>query len=303
MSEVDTIKSIKHNLRTIKQQSVVNDKDNYLIVDNKVIKYKTKNKQVTQISKRLLNDMKNIEQEHRELLRENSNQSLNKSRHNSYCEGVLTFSDSIKNKDIDKVVELGIKTINDIVKELDTKLHYITLHLDEKGLPHFHYYMNGFNSLGKSISIKQKKNRGKSLQDIGSSYFQSMGFERGISKEQTNRKYLTTKEYKEYKDNKKEIEQLKKDNQMLILDNQQLEEQYKQVLNLLSETHNEISNDINQIVNDLYTLKETSNISTFLKKVKRYCNNPSKLEKLVDKYQKSLDKQLEKKNINNNNKR
>ena len=217
------INEIKHELRTTKISSVVNENNNVLIYKNEnnewiTKQYQSKDKDVKQISTKYINELDNIESRHRKLLRDNFNQSLNKKRTNSANTGVLTFSNSIEKlveEDKNKIIELGFKTITNICKELDIELHYITFHLDEKGLPHFHYLTDNFNSQGKTISPKRNQKVGKKLQDLGNLYFKELGFERGISKKLSGRKHLSIKEYQDYQDTKKENEELKEINKQL----------------------------------------------------------------------------------------
>jgi hypothetical protein len=208
------INEIKHELRTTKIYSVVNDNHNMLLTKNDIgewtkTTYKTKDKETIIKGKDQINNLVNIEDRHRKLLRKNYNQSLNKKRVNSFNVGVLTFSDSIINYDNDKIFDLGIKTIKNICEELNIELHYITYHLDEKGLPHFHYLTDNFDASGKTINPKHNKNLGSKLQDLGAKYFSELGFKRGVSKDITGKKHLNTKEFGEYQETLKEIDILK----------------------------------------------------------------------------------------------
>ena len=217
------INEIKHELRTTKIASVVNNNSNVLIFKNEknewiTKEYQSKDKDVKEISTKYINELDNIENKHRKLLRKNFNQSLNKKRTNSANTGVLTFSSSIEKlveEDKNKIIELGFKTITNICKELDIELHYITFHLDEMGLPHFHYLTDNFNSQGKTISPKRNSEIGKKLQDLGNLFFNDLGFERGVSKKESGKKHLSIKEYQDYQDTKKENEELKEINKQL----------------------------------------------------------------------------------------
>ncbi len=223
-SKAKMINEIKHELRTTKISSVVNDNDNSLIYkdDNNqwiVKNFKSKDKDIKDLSIKYIKELDNIENKHRVLLRKNFNQSLNKKRTNSANTGVLTFSSNIEKlveEDKNKIIELGYKTIDNICKELDIELYYITFHLDEKGLPHFHYLTDNFNSKGKTISPKRNKLIGEQLQDLGNKYFNELGFKRGVSKKISGKKHLTIKEYQDYQDTQKENEELKQLNKELL---------------------------------------------------------------------------------------
>lgn len=215
---------IKHDLRMNKISSVtapenethifINDgEDNFY-----QHKFFMKSIQSKLIGNYMIDKMEDIEDRHRKLLRKEYNQSLNKNRNNSYNMGVLTFSESMRDfaeTDLDKVLELGFKTIQEMCKEVDTKLHYISFHMDEKGIPHFHFFTDNFNSKGRTINPKRNKNLGKKLQDLGNDYFDQLGFKRGLSKEETGARHLSIKEYQEYQDTKKENERLKEENEQL----------------------------------------------------------------------------------------
>lgn len=235
-------KTIKHDLRMIKCASAAeyvkrkingknelvfnpnHNKENMLLSKNENgewIKslYKTQDNNIIDIGNNIIDlDLEEVEDRHRKLLRKNYNQSLNKKRSNSINMGVLTFSKSINelsDNDPEKIFELGVKTIQDICKELDIKLHYIIFHRDEIGNPHFQYMTDNFNSKGKTIGIKRDKGLGEKLQDIGNTYFSELGFKRGVSKKESGRKHLTIKEYQEYQDTRKEVEELKQINESL----------------------------------------------------------------------------------------
>ena len=216
MNNNKIINEIKHELRSVKISSVKNVNDNYLFLDGKITKFKMGDKNNKIISKKFIDNIPNIENKHRKLLRKNFNQSLNKKRVNSLNSGVLTFSDNINNQDMDQVFDIGIKTINEICKKLDVKLYYITLHMDEKGLPHFHYLTDNFDSQGKTINPKRNKDMGSMLQDMGAKYFSELGFKRGISKSISGKKHLSIQEYQDYQDTKKELQEMKEQQETLL---------------------------------------------------------------------------------------
>lgn len=261
---------IKHELRMVKVQSVKNDNSNYIYInDNNKGNFKSQQKNMQNVGNKFFKKLEDIEELHRKLLRKNQNQSLNKNRHNSFNSGVLTFSDSIKElvkKDKQKVIDLGIKTIKNICKELDIELHYITLHLDEAGLPHFHYFTNNFNSKGQSVSTKRNKKLGEKLQDLGNIYFKELGFKRGISKSKSGRVHLTIKEYQDYQDTQKELENKKEEvkhleerNKNLIEENHKLDNnliENKSKIDLLIEQNKYLQEQQEEYIN---SLKDTLN--------------------------------------------
>jgi len=302
---------IKHELRMVKVERVVNDNSNYIYVnDNKELTnkyFKTKDKKVIENGNYFIDNLKNIRDEHTKLLRKNFDQSLT-NKTNSFCSGVLTFSDSINDLyDKDKetredILKRGIKTIKKIAKELDTKLHYLTFHTDEKGNYHFHYYMNNFNSIGGNIGMR-KKGIGEKLQDIGNEEFKELGFNRGISKKITNRKHLSIQEYKEYKENLNKVKKLEEDYKLLEKKTEALEDKNKEILaeNEILQYRNdnlseEYNNTINEIFDNLTSLKDEHNTSKFMRLVQRYTKNENadKLDSIISKYKIIIEKQNKK---------
>jgi len=124
-------------------------------------------------------------------------------------------------------------TMDKICETFGTQNYYLALHLDEKGLPHIHAMIRGFNSQGKYINISKNKNNGALMQDF---FFEEMKkvdkrYKRGTSKEKTQRKHLTTEQYKEFmeskdliKQQKQQIKELESKNKELNKRNQQLTE-------------------------------------------------------------------------------
>jgi len=275
-------KEIKHDLRTIKQKTRINNNENSFLRKNnnewKIKKYKEKDESVIIESKDFIKSLKDIEDKHRKLLRKNQNQSLNKNRVNSFNIGVLTFSDSMTElvKDENKkqqIIKDGFQTIINICKELNIDLHYAVFHNDEKGIPHFHFFTNNFNNdNGKSINVRLNKDLGSKLQDLGNKNFEKYGFKRGIKKEFTGKKHLTIKEYQEYQDAKKEIKQIKEENIELITVNNELKDNNNKLNeenielneeNIELKTINNKYEDINEKINSkIKILKENiSNIN------------------------------------------
>jgi len=281
----DMKKEIKHDLRMNKISSVVNEdaasyvwrEKNGELVSDYFFMNTDKSKE---IGNHFLEVLPDIEKRHKKLLRKKYNQSLNQDRVNSCNMGVLTFSESMRElvkTDLDKVLELGQKTIENICNELDIKLHYISFHMDEKGIPHFHYFTDNFNSKGRTINPIRNKNLGEKLQDLGNKYFNELGFKRGISKEVTGKKHLTIQEYKDYQDTLKE--------------NKEMKEEIKQ----MQEVQIELTNTMLSIISDFIDLGlnyKGKDIKELISLFQKYLKNErfNDIEKLTDKLYKIAEK-------------
>lgn len=188
------------------------------------------------IGNELINKFKERQEEHKRRLRESKDISLHKKRVHSLADGVLTFSSSIKDlteKSQEKIFALGVETIKNMCRELGVEVHYITFDLDERGLPHFQYYMDNFDSKGNALNISRSK-KGSLVQDLGNLYFNELGFERGISKEITGRRHEDIRTFQATKDKERDLEEL--------------EEEVKQLENLKSEYEEEIEEEVSQIL-------------------------------------------------------
>jgi len=263
VSHKKMVSEIKHDLRMNKITSVVRpDIESNVFVMNEQgslerFDFLMKSPDAKRLGNSIIAKLDNIEDRHRKLLRKNYNQSLNKKRVNSFNMGVLTFSDSmieLAENNLEEVLEKGVATIKEICEELKIELHYISFHRDEKGIPHFHYFTDNFNSQGKTISPKKNKNLGQRLQDLGNKFFNGLGFERGISKELTGKKHLTIKEYQDYKETK--------------------------------EMQGEMLENIFDLVNDFYEMGmnyKGKSAEELLKMFQRYFQDENKFEALFDK--------------------
>ncbi len=276
-------KEIKHDLRMVKVDRVVKpDKPTILInYTNGEIEYHSlymKSKEAREIGQKIIDQMEEVENRHRKLLRTNYNQSLNKERVSSFNMGVLTFSDSMRElaeKNLDEVIEIGKKTIENICKKYDIKLHYISFHMDEKGIPHFHYYTDNFNSMGRTINPKRNKKMGERLQDLGVLFFKKLGFNRGLSKEITGGRHMSIEEYKRLKD-------LDKKNGELEAENKRLKGQIVKMENL----QDEIFVELVELVKEFYEIGmnyKGKSAEELLELFKRYFENEAEFEKLFNK--------------------
>lgn len=185
-----TFNSIKHNLRVIQSlnQNLESQNNNYIMLDNQVIKLTNENKK--EIYEQLSSAYQQERQEHNHIYKQLNKRNLRDCK-STWCEGVFTFSEQLKEDLKNKKYTLNdlMKVANDCLKEIastyDTKINYMTLHLDET-TPHFHFSISNHDEQGMSLfhSNKNKEFLSK-LQDIGFKHFSKLGMERGISKEIT----------------------------------------------------------------------------------------------------------------------
>lgn len=216
-------KEIKHDLRMNKIGSVTKpDQPTIMFIqeDGEWTRkeFLMRTEKAREEGRKVLDLLPSIEERHRRLLRKNFNQSLNKERVSSFNMGVLTFSESMREhfeKDPERVLELGRKTIERICRKEGVKLHYISFHADEDGIPHFHFFTDNFKENGRTANPKRNKQLGERLQDMGAHFFKELGFRRGLSKEITKGRHMTIQEYKAAQDALKENAALKEENERL----------------------------------------------------------------------------------------
>lgn len=291
------IEEIRHCLRTKKEKRAIKDSENYLWIEDKTIIYQRYEKEDSQLpqvmdyKEKLEGMLDSIEKEHAKRYRKTHNQSLNKRRTKSLASGIFTLSESFRELVKDNpglMFELGVKTIQDVCKELDTELHYVSLHTDEEGIPHFHFFCNNYNSQGNSIKANRDKLIGQKIQDMSSKYFEAYGFQRGQSKDKTGRRYLSIEQYKEYA-------RLKDQEQSL---HQRVEEQKQELAklaNIITEQHTKISEQdtlikekvelFEELYRDLLEIQGTTHKKDYLTKLAEYLSKgkTQKLDKLLEK--------------------
>lgn len=286
--------AIRHDLRTKKEERAINDNVNQVWIDGKIIKYQRyevedkQNEEIMELSNNLIESLDDIREEHKKLYRINHNQSLNLERTQSYAMGILSLSESFKelvDKDADKMMELGIKTIQDVCKKLDTKLYYVSFHTDEEGIPHFQFVLNNYNSQGKSIKANRSKKVGEMIQDMSAKYFADYGFIRGVSKEKTGRKHLSIEEYKEYMELKDKEDKLKEEILKLREEKEELLKTAAKLYHDNKELEADISNTVNDIYDDLEEIQDTNDPRWYAVKIAQWVEQgkTKKLTALKDK--------------------
>ena len=202
-----------HNLRMNETQNQLNQLHNILIYQNKIIR---DNNLIKLEYNNIQNDRRQYIKEHNDLYMKNNENRHLKSCHSSISEGVITFSELIKDKMkeenfTEELLRIGQNCIKEISEKLDTEILYISLHLDET-TPHFHFTYKNYDNKGHSITHKNKKKEFLSdLQTLVGKHFEELGFERGIKKDFTGRNYQTTKDF-----HNKEIDILKNERENLL---------------------------------------------------------------------------------------
>lgn len=202
-----------HNLRMNETQNQLNQLHNILIYQNKIIR---DNNLIKLEYTNIQNDRRQYIKEHNDLYMKNNENRHLKSCHSSISEGVITFSELIKDKMKEEnftedLLRIGQNCIKEISEKLDTEILYISLHLDET-TPHFHFTYKNYDNKGHSITHKNKKTEFLSdLQTLVGKHFEELGFERGIKKDFTGKNYQTTKDF-----HNKEIDILKNERENLL---------------------------------------------------------------------------------------
>lgn len=130
---------------------------------------------------------------------------------------IMTFSNEMAQdykKDPKLFKKCALSFLNDIQDTLGTKALSVVLHLDET-TPHIHLIFDNINKNGKTVQRQLTRDNLSQIQTLMGSYFNEMGYKRGIDSITTKSSHISTKTYKELKkieDNiKANIQNLKKD--------------------------------------------------------------------------------------------
>ncbi|KIM09936.1 MAG: hypothetical protein KU29_01405 [Sulfurovum sp. FS06-10] len=199
-----SIGEVIHDLRYEKTIHMTNDENlkfkNVIFhkFDRKYFEYghQENKKSIDKIKENILNEITEIQEEHKTLFKKYHKRSLREDRYNSINRGILTFENQrFKNKsesEKKKFIVNGKESIEKYCKEKGLKLLYIVYHDDEES-GHFHFMTSNYyieNDKLKSLNIKKNKGMGKELQDFFYENFtKNFGYERGLSKELTKRKH------------------------------------------------------------------------------------------------------------------
>ena len=306
---------VNHDLRINNTKHIINSNNNRLFIPNPNkllnIQYRKTNK--IDYRKQVLEKIEELKNKHNTLYKKNYKRNLIPNRTNSINMGILTFPSEFTpqkfNMSQRTFIETGIKTIQNICKELDIELIYITCHLDET-TPHFHFMTSNFDSQGNVI--KRTKETGILLQDLGEKYFKEYGLERGVKKEITglqnvrneikkNHKHLKDlkqekeKIENEIKDLKNNVDDLKKEQSELYTNLKQMERYIKDIKNDYIKYEDEATNKreiykkiLNPLISDTQRLSKiikfnireinkTLNDETFIKRFTEVSNLSIKL--------------------------
>lgn len=137
------------------------------------------------------------------VLREQETRSTRKLQKNCsrFFGAIMTFSNEMtqdyqNNPNLFK--KCATSFINDIQETLGTKALSVVLHLDET-TPHIHLIFDNIDTQGKTVQRQLTRNNLSELQTLMGSYFEPMGYKRGISAIETKATHVSTKTYKELK--------------------------------------------------------------------------------------------------------
>ncbi len=334
-------RAIKHSLRMIKISSnqkyirrIIDKKATYVFnpnhnkqnmfwingIDNDTNSFSKEERR--EIGKDLIDKLQSRQDEHAKRLMANKGKYLDKKRVNSFADGVLTFSHSIKDlvdEDKEKIFKLGVKTILNMAKELGVEVHYITFDLDEIGLPHFQYYFDNFDSLGNALNIDQSK-KGSMLQDLGEIEFKELGFTRGIKKEISGNRNMPNGVFQAVKDEmkQKQIEINDLENKKFDLQN----DVSKELLDLTDDFNKLVAfygqygyyNDLEKLQKNFLKYKKLKNVGKASNLIEKHLGKARKYQKQIEKAEKEkqkeealeqqsnqVKKKAKKKTTNNNN--
>lgn len=195
--------NLVHNVRAKQSRNDINDNVNYL--------YKLEGQSYNRIelvgeeSQNSLQELKaqykQDREKHKKLYYDRAKYKMEENN-GSWLEGVITFSEAIKHDLGNKYTtqdleERAIKIVNEIANYFNVEPKSVVLHLSET-TPHFHFYLQNFDDVGRSIThmFKSKKHFSH-LQDIAFKHLQDLGMQRGIKKEVSFHRHQETKDYHE----------------------------------------------------------------------------------------------------------
>lgn len=195
--------NLVHNVRAKPSRNDINDNVNYL--------YKLEGQSYNRIElvgeenqnalQELKAQYKQDREKHKKLYYDRAKYKMVESN-GSWLEGVITFSEAIKHDLGNKYTtqdleERAIKIVNEIANYFNVEPKSVVLHLSET-TPHFHFYLQNFDDIGRSITHMYKSKKHFShLQDIAFKHLQDLGMERGIKKEVSFHRHQETKDYHE----------------------------------------------------------------------------------------------------------
>lgn len=251
---------INHDLRINNTPHIKNNNSNRLFIPNrndlKKIKYHKINKGFDYRTE-IFEKINELKIQHNTLYKKNQKRNLRKNNNtNSINKGIFSFPREFTpkkfNMDLKTFVDLGVKTIENICKELDIELIYVICHFDET-TPHFHFMTSNFDS--KGITIKRNREEGRKLQDLTEVFYKDFGLERGVPKEITgNRNYKKEidKLKNQLKEEKNKNKEIKKENIKLQEENKELKNQNEELIKniLINQT------EYNKLLTDVKSLKD-----------------------------------------------
>lgn len=260
-----TLHYINHDFRIDFTSHIQNSNDNFFYLPatdkTKISKFKYSKIKQNKNKKEFLqikNKVDEITQKHKDIYFKNNKRNLRIDRTNSINRGVLTFPKDLKNNlegesfNKKEFIEMGVKTILNICKELNIELIYITRHFDET-TPHFHYLTSNYNQEGRVIT--RNREVGKKIQDISEKYFKKFGIERGVSKQVTGNRNLK----KEIDKLKNQLQEEKNKNKEIKKENIKLQEENKKLKNQNEELIKNIlinQKEYEKLLTDVKTLKD-----------------------------------------------
>lgn len=238
----DDLKQFQHNQEQLEnaEKGIESDKDFNLDCTN-YIYYNTDNltndyvlEDINNANKRdiynvINNSYKLYRKAHNELYKKWNNNKNIRDRKSTWAEGVLTFSEKLKddfekgNITKEQLMKVAIECVEDITKEYgpSAKINYIVLHLQET-TPHFHFSFNNFDEKANSLThINRDTKFLSNLQDIGFKHFnKAFQMDRGVKKDPSLGNTLNYKTIAQY--HRENITKLKDNSKKLEIDFEEL---------------------------------------------------------------------------------
>lgn len=215
----------KHNIRN-KNSRETQDQDKVKIVNPDIDNFILYNGQVQILTKELQRQIRKenksqareADKRYIELYKKRSDNRKPKKNFSSLGNGVISFSEQLefeldRKYSKEELFQAAKMTLEDFEKNTGSRIieNSLVLHMDEKGLPHFHFTFENFDDMGFSILENLKRNNHRTfkedykfdlsnMQDILFDNFKSLGMDRGIKKSISGSTHKNNRDYQREQD-------------------------------------------------------------------------------------------------------
>ncbi|MDD5400811.1 MAG: plasmid recombination protein [Sulfurimonas sp.] len=201
---------IKHDIRVNQPHYLRNkERDNIIYIDGHIISQNDNDEdKISQLYEYLKKVKNKSRQDHIKISEEKTKRRFQFNTKSAIA-GIITFSPTMSEdyqKNPELFLEIMKETLAEIEKTLNTNIIYAVIHRDEK-VEHIHFMGENFNrETGKTIQRNINRENLSFLQDLSGEKWGVMGYQRGIKKDISGRKYYSVLE-----GHKKEMEEIEQD--------------------------------------------------------------------------------------------